>query len=232
MSDERSAFEAGFLAEQDTPTKRTGEYHLGDASADILAQQHLPELQPPDELTVKRRMRQLRAGTPNKRRLQTRVYPLATAAVVVLAVIVGITQFPPGSTCGELGDVAVLSCGANHAATLESIDRSYPGTSLSQALRARPPVGVPVHRLGQSLTAVEASFAIVEVEAEASSDATHGLVLATHSEQEFDRVQRSLAENLTTQPVADELARLKQQEQPSWDSPSPEHMVVSLVNLN
>ena len=240
MSDERSAFESGFLGEQDAPTRRTGEYQLGDATAELLARERAPELEPPDELTIKRRMRALKRDDTNPIRLSTRVYPLAAAAVVAFVAILGVTQFWTSSGCGELADVAVVSCGENHAATLASIDRAYPGTTLVDALRSRPPIVVPVHRLGLELAAAQASFAIVRADAADASTVdvgaapamTHGLVLTTQSEQEFDRVQSSLAESDTTVPVADELARLKKEEQPSWGETALNHTVVSLVNLN
>lgn len=229
MTEEHTAFESGFLGEPEDPIKRTGEYRLGDVVADILAQQAAPEMQPPNDLAIKRRMRTLRRGSS----FRAKVYPLASAAIVALTVIVFVTQFSDDrDECGRLNGVQVLSCSTDQAATFASIQRAYPDGTLVQALQDRPPVAVPVSQLVRTLDTVGAKYIVFQIERDTSAAPSHGLVLTTLSESEFDTVKGSLGNVSATRSVAQELARIKEQDNPIWDGTTPRHSVVSLVNIN
>jgi len=229
LTEQHTAFESGFLGEPEDAIKRTGEYLLGDAAAEILAQQAAPEMQPPDELTIKRRMRTLRRGNS----FRTKVYPLASAAIVALTVIILVTQFSDDrGDCGRLNGVQVLSCSTDQAATFASIQRAYPDGTLVQAMRDRPPVAVPVSQLVKTLDTVKAKYIVFQIERDTIAAVSHGLVLTTLSEAEFDTVKGSLAKVSATRSVAQELARIKEQDNPTWDGTTPRSSVVSLVNIN
>lgn len=236
MSEERTAFEAGFLGEKDTPTSRTGEYRLGHVTAEGLSRELADELEAPDELTVKRRLRALKKRTSRKstvRPFATSGYPLAMAAVIVLAVVIGVNRFTSDdNSCGSIVGSTIVGCGLNQRATLASIERAFPGTTLVQALQKRVPVAAPVNVVDQALSSVGASYILFEAQSSARLQTTHSLVVATHSEDEFDKVTESLGRASATLPVAQELARIKQEERPDWGGTSPHHSVVSLININ
>ncbi|MFK7914706.1 MAG: hypothetical protein AB8B93_12395 [Pseudomonadales bacterium] len=233
MSVDRSVFESGFLGEELAEARRTGEYRLGDAAAELLASESAPELTTPDELTIKRRMRALeKRKQTNKSTYRAKGYPLAAAAAVLLVVIVGIVQFPRGQgQCGSIDDLPVLSCGTNQALTLASIDRAYPGGSLLEAFQAAPPVDVSIGQLDQALTSAGASYVVLQTAQNPVTGVSHGLVVATESEQEFDTLTGVLATSEATAAVADELVRIKEQNQLDWSSRLV-HSVLSLVNIN